>query len=121
MRWVKYRSHIDHLQLYSSILNTLWSILLLQEEDDVYLEPTEGKLHQTSGEPSLIMKIRDQHFPQLLHMLRKTFPFLFLTISLQSCPSRADEDTSISTDTRGVCHTHVSASTLMPPVCDDTD
>lgn len=118
MRWVKY---IDHLQLYSSIVNALWSTLLLQEEDDVYLEPTEGKLHQTSGEPSLIMKIRDQHFPQLLHMLWKTIPFLSLTISLQSCSSRADEDPSVSTDTlRGVC-THVSAFILVPPVCVDTD
>lgn len=45
-RWVKYRNQIYCFQLYSSLLNTLWFILLFQEEDDdVYLEPTDGTLH----------------------------------------------------------------------------
>lgn len=43
---VKYISQIYFFQLYSSLLNILLFILLFQEEDDdVYLEPTDGKLH----------------------------------------------------------------------------
>ncbi|TWW60097.1 B-cell linker protein [Takifugu flavidus] len=50
-------------------------------EEDVYLDPNE----------------------------EQTIPFLFLTISLQSCSSQANDDPSISTDTlRGACRTHHS-------------
>lgn len=60
-RWIKHRSHICHFQLYSSSLNALWPILLFQEEDDdVYLEPAEGKLHRTSGKLPLTVDHENQ-------------------------------------------------------------
>lgn len=86
-----------------------------EDNDDLYLEPTAGKLHRTSQELALTCWLWESDISSYLDCNIYNCSML---LSLHSSPSWADEDASISQDrTCTFSYTHVSALDQSTVIC----